>query len=288
MGNSQRSRINDDAVVGPTVLRVPGLLMNEHMSVEGIINLNKPAGMSSAQAVYRLRRLTRVRKSGHAGTLDPRATGVLVICIGRATKLVESVMNHPKIYRTTARLDVTNETLDLDSPMEAVDCATPPSRDEIEAACRSWEGRVQQMPPLVSAIKYGGLPAYERVRRNESVVLVPRWIDIYWIHLRRYAWPEIEFDVCSGRGTYVRSLVRDLGAAVGAGGVITQLRRDRVGPFTLANAASFECLESSSSLDDWLTELDRAKQELDPSRVEVPARPSPALDEEPCGDDAVD
>ncbi|MGB0716537.1 MAG: tRNA pseudouridine(55) synthase TruB, partial [Phycisphaerae bacterium] len=207
------------------------------MSVEGIINLNKPAGMSSAQAVYRLRRLTRVRKSGHAGTLDPRATGVLVICIGRATKLVESVMNHPKIYRTTARLDVTNETLDLDSPMEAVDCATPPSRDEIEAACRSWEGRVQQMPPLVSAIKYGGLPAYERVRRNESVVLVPRWIDIYWIHLRRYAWPEIEFDVCSGRGTYVRSLVRDLGAAVGAGGVITQLRRDRVGPFTLANAA---------------------------------------------------
>ena len=241
--------------------------------MEGIINFNKPAGMSSAQAVYRIRRVTRVRKSGHAGTLDPRATGVLVICIGRATKLVESVMDHPKIYRTHARLDVTSETLDLDSPLVPKDPEAVPDREAVASVCRSWEGRVQQLPPMVSAIKYGGVPAYERLRRNEQLKLVPRAIDIYWIHLRHFAWPEIEFDVCCGRGTYVRSLVRDIGDAFGAGGVITSLRRDRVGPFALPDSVDLDDLDRTRDPAELVTELEKAREMLSSANVVVPDRP---------------
>ena len=120
--------------------------------MDGIINLNKPVGITSAKALYRVRSLTRQRKSGHAGTLDPAASGVLVICLGKATKLVESIMDQPKVYRATARLDVTSESFDSDRPLIPVEVANVPTLETVQAACTSFEGTIEQVPPQISAI----------------------------------------------------------------------------------------------------------------------------------------
>ncbi|MHC5111130.1 MAG: tRNA pseudouridine(55) synthase TruB [Planctomycetota bacterium] len=246
----------------------------------GVINLFKPAGISSAQALYRVREITGIRKSGHAGTLDPRATGVLILCMGKGTKLVELVMNHPKVYRTIARLDVTSETLDLDTPFEPAAVDEPPSKRDVAEACAKWVGLVEQIPPRISAIKLGGKPAYERLRRKPAskdtageIQLAPRKVQIYWIHVHRYEWPEIDIEVCSGRGTYIRSLVRDIGLTLGAGGCITDLKRLRVGPFEMGEAWTIARLAEATSMSDYLVDLERARLMLDPTNVQIPARP---------------
>ncbi len=138
---------------------------------DGIINLSKPVGISSAKALYRVRSIIHQRKSGHAGTLDPGASGVLVLCLGKATKLVERIMDQPKVYRATARLDVTSESLDADSPLVPVEVALIPDVETIRAACARFVGTVDQVPPQISAVKVGGQPAYKRARRNEVVEL---------------------------------------------------------------------------------------------------------------------
>ena len=204
--------------------------------MDGIINLDKPTGITSAKALYRVRSITRQRKSGHAGTLDPGASGVLVLCLGKATKLVESIMDQPKVYRAKARLDVTSESFDSDRPLVPVEVAAVPSPERLQEACKPFEGQIEQIPPRISAVKVGGQPAYKRARRNEPVELAPRPARIYWLHVYRYAWPDLDFELCCGRGTYVRSLIRDLGATLCTGGCLTSLIRTRVGPFTLESS----------------------------------------------------
>ncbi len=243
-------------------------------TLNGIINCNKPTGITSAKALYKVRSITRQRKSGHAGTLDPGASGVLVLCLGNATKLVETIMDQPKIYRATARLDVISESHDSDCPLHPVAVAEAPTLEAVQAACESFEGVIGQAPPQISAVKVGGRPAYRRTASNEHLVLAPRPVTVYWLHVHGYSWPQLDFEVCCGRGTYVRSLIRDLGQRLGTGGCLTSLVRRRVGPFIEADAWSLADMKTASGPEEYLIDLDRARRLLEPGAVVIPNRPT--------------
>jgi len=241
--------------------------------VDGLILLNKPIGLTSAKALYRVRKITGQRKSGHSGTLDPGASGVLVLCMGKATKLTELIMDQPKAYRAQARFDVTSESFDSDSPHVPVSIAKVPTTDQVRSACRTLEGTIEQVPPRISAVKIGGLPSYRRAREGQAIEPAPRPVRVYWIHVHRYDWPEIEFEMCCGRGTYVRSLVRDLGVKLNVGGCLTSLVRTRVGPFMLQDAHTLDTLQHVCPAD-FLVDLDRARTLLAPERIAIPQRPA--------------
>ncbi len=240
---------------------------------EGIINFDKPIGITSAKALYKIRVITRQRKSGHAGTLDPGASGVLVICLGRATKLVEAIMDQPKVYRATARLDVTSETFDGDRPMTRIKVLNVPSNQTICDVLMSFEGAIEQVPPAVSAIKVGGVAAYKRAARGEPVTLQPRPVTIHWVFVHGYNWPELDFEVCCARGTYIRSLVRDLGMKLGTGGCLTSLVREQVGPFIRTDAWTLERLGKAGEPGEYVVPLDHARGLLSEADVEIPKRP---------------
>ncbi|MDX2197780.1 MAG: tRNA pseudouridine(55) synthase TruB [Phycisphaerae bacterium] len=231
------------------------------IDIDGIINVNKPTGATSARVVDWVRRITGVRKSGHAGTLDPAADGVLIICQGRATKLVEQFMGLPKVYRTVARLDVTSSSFDSDRPHEPVEIARVPSESEVIAALARFVGKIQQVPPAVSALKIGGQPSYKLERQGRAVELAPREVQIYSNTLLSYAWPEIRFDTHCGRGTYIRALIRDLGAALGVGGCLTGLTRLAIGPFRVEEAWTRERMEQAK-MADYLIPIERARELL--------------------------
>lgn len=235
--------------------------------------MNKPVGITSAKALYRVRKITRMRKSGHAGTLDPAADGVLVLCLGKATKLVESIMDQPKVYRAWARLDVTSKSHDSDSPLEAVPSAEPPSLGRLREVLHSFEGRLEQVPPVVSALKIGGQPAYKLARKGQTPELKARMVTIYWLLLHAYDWPVVEFEMCCGRGTYVRALIRDLGVRLGTGGCLTGLTRKAVGPFALEEAVTFQDLEKMTDPLTALLPLNRVRELLDARPIAIPARP---------------
>jgi len=242
--------------------------------MDGLINLCKPAGITSAKALYRVRKLTGVHKSGHAGTLDPMADGVLVLCLGRATRLVEALMDQPKVYRATARLDVTSASFDADRPLQPILVEHPPDAARVIAACRQFEGTITQVPPVVSALKVGGRPAYRLQRAGVGVELKPRPVRIYWLHVHRYEWPEIDFELACGRGTYVRAVIRDLGVALGTGGCLTRLTRRAVGPFHVEQAWTLEALERATDPAAYLIPLEQARALLQEQAGRVPARPA--------------
>ncbi len=241
-------------------------------SHDGIINLYKPVGPTSTRALYQVRAATGVRTSGHAGTLDPLAEGVLLICLGRATKLVERLMDQPKVYRALARLDVTSASFDRETPHLPVEVAHVPETKAVREACAAFEGERQQIPPATSALKVRGRPAYKLARKGKAPLLAARTVRIYWMHLWRYEWPEIDFEVACGRGTYIRSLVRDLGAALGAGGCLTRLIRRAVGPFEADAGVSLEQI-AGLPLTEYLLPLERAREIL-AAPVRIPPRPS--------------
>ena len=241
--------------------------------MDGIINFHKPVGITSAKTLYRVRKITGVRKSGHAGTLDPAADGVLVLCLGRATKLTEMLMDQPKVYRAVARLDVTSESFDADRPLQPVEVAAVPDSEQVARACRKLEGVISQVPPAVSALKVGGRPAYKLERAGQAPVLSARNVHVHWLCVHRYEWPEIEFELACGRGTYVRALIRDLGQALGTGGCLTALTRTAVGPFDVRSAWTLEALETADA-SAYVVPLERAHELLSMRPVPVPSRPS--------------
>ncbi len=247
--------------------------MPARASVDGIINLYKPVGITSAKALYRVRSITGVRKSGHAGTLDPGAEGVLVLCQGRATKLVEQIMDLPKVYRATARLDVTSESFDCGFPLRDVPVETPPAADDVRVALAKFQGVIKQAPPRVSAVKLGGVPAYKTLGAENAPPLRSRDAMIYWTCLHGFEWPHVDFEVACGRGTYVRALIRDLGFRLGTGGCLTSLVRTAVGPFTTEIAWSFQGLESESFGGAYLVPLDQAAEMVGRRPVSIPPLP---------------
>jgi tRNA pseudouridine55 synthase len=214
-------------------------------SMFGIINLDKPAGISSAKAVAIVkRRLPRGTKIGHAGTLDPFATGVLLLLIGKATKCCEQLMNLPKQYDATLLLGSTTITDDPESPEipwpALAPSDAPPTNAHIHLITNQFVGQIEQQPPAYSAIHVNGKRAYDLARHGKTVELRPRTVHIYAVEVIDYSWPILKLRVDCGRGTYIRALARDLGAALNVGGHLTALRRTKVGPFAVENGKNLE------------------------------------------------
>ena len=215
-------------------------MMFPHQEMSGVLNLDKPGGMTSRDVVDLVSRPLRKVKVGHAGTLDPLASGVLVVCVGQATRLIEQVQRMPKAYRAVIRLGATSDTLDADGRIEPnldPDLKLP-AESEVRAALDGQVGLIQQMPPQFSALKVEGRRAYDLARLGESVPLVARPVRVDRIELIHYTWPRLEITVDCGSGTYIRSIARDLGEALGCGGLIEVLTRTRIGPFLLSEATN--------------------------------------------------
>jgi tRNA pseudouridine55 synthase len=206
------------------------------MALSGILNIHKPAGMTSRRAVDVVKRLVRPAKVGHAGTLDPLATGVLVVCVGMATRLIEYVQRMPKSYVGTFIFGRQSNTEDIEG--EVVELANPPvpALDQIQAAAKQFEGEILQRPPAFSALKINGRPAYKMARKGEAVELQARPVNIHRIAVRAYEYPQLVLEVDCGSGTYIRSLGRDLAESLETAAVMSALVRTAIGKFDLHSA----------------------------------------------------
>jgi tRNA pseudouridine55 synthase len=214
--------------------------MQVAMSHFGILNINKPAGCSSRHAVDRVERVVRPAKAGHAGTLDPLASGVLVVCVGQATRLIPYVQRMPKLYRATFLLGRQSATDDVEGDVAEIAGATQPTRNLIDETLPRFLGDIEQVPPAHSAVKVGGRRAYRLARAGKAVELSPRLVTIHRLAIRRYEYPELELDIECGSGTYVRSLGRDLAAVLGTGAVMSALQRTAIGEFQIEEALALE------------------------------------------------
>jgi tRNA pseudouridine55 synthase len=207
----------------------------------GLLVLDKPGGMTSRDVVDRAARwFPRRTRLGHTGTLDPLATGVLVLCVGAATRLTEYVQQMAKTYRTTLRLGARSDTDDAEGVVTPVAVDRQPERAALAACLRDFVGEIDQVPPAYSAAKVTGRRAYDLARQGEEVSLGPRRVRIDGIDVLRYDYPHLELEVRCGKGTYIRSLGRDLGERLGCGGLVEVLRRTRVGAFTAEGALTPE------------------------------------------------
>ena len=214
-------------------------------TISGILVIDKRGGITSARLVDRVKGILRrvngqKNKVGHAGTLDPFATGILLVLCGRATRLSEALMDHPKTYIATINFGATTRTDDIDSPPEATPGAILPTREQIEAALPRFVGTIMQRPPVFSALRVGGRRAYELARKGRPPELAPRPVLIHSISLIDTTPASAQIEVTCGRGTYIRALARDLGASLGCGGYLSTLRRTSCGGFTQADAKPLE------------------------------------------------
>lgn len=212
----------------------------------GLLNLHKPPGCTSRDVVNRVQKLVRPEKVGHAGTLDPLATGVLVIAIGGATRLVEYVQQQPKSYLATFLLGRHSDTEDIEGRVVELEHPPLPDRDEIQAALPQFTGEIDQVPPAYSALKVAGRRAYALARSGEQVELAARKVTIHELRLVDYAYPALQLEIVCSSGTYVRSLGRDLGRALGTAAVMSALVRTAIGPFRLDDAVSADELTHES------------------------------------------
>ena len=214
--------------------------------MDGVLNLAKPTGMTSRDVVDKVSRPLRRVKVGHAGTLDPLASGVLVVCVGAATRLIEYVQRLPKTYRTVVRLGARSDTLDADGRIVPVVDPPVPDEEAVRAALATQVGTIAQMPPQFSALKVGGRRAYDLARAGLDVALAARPVEVYRVGLLAYDWPRLELEIDCGAGTYIRAIARDVGEALGCGGYVEVLVRTRIGPFLLADALDPHALTAAS------------------------------------------
>jgi tRNA pseudouridine55 synthase len=223
--------------------------LTTEQAMDGLLIVDKPEGISSAKAVARVKRaLAQPTKVGHAGTLDPFASGVLLIMIGKATTLCERLMDKPKQYVCTIKLGSNTETDDPESPEQPVDCREVPEA-VVSGALSAFVGQIHQRPPAFSAIKVGGRRSYQLARTGQPVQLESRIITIYSVKLLEYLWPHLELAVTCGRGTYIRALARDIGFTLGTGAFCRKLRRTAVGKYRVESALSLEGLTDSRITD---------------------------------------
>lgn len=211
-------------------------------SVNGLLVLDKPSGMSSNQALQQARKLFRAQKAGHTGSLDPLATGVLPLCFGEATKFSQYLLESDKVYLVTAELGISTDSGDADG--NVIDRKAVPdwSVDHIEASLAPFRGEIQQVPSMFSALKHNGTPLYKLARAGKTVERKPRTVTINKLALLRWEHPKITLEVSATKGTYMRSLVEDIGAALGVGGHIVGLRRIQAGPYALHQAVTLDQL----------------------------------------------
>lgn len=210
----------------------------------GVLNIDKPAGQTSHDVVNTVRKLTGQRRVGHGGTLDPFATGVLVVAVGKATRLLEYTRRLHKTYRTTFVLGTTSDTDDKTGVIAAgpSTTVTEPAKKAITKALKTFLGNIEQLPPAYSAVKIDGKRMYELARKGQTVAAEARHVTIYDIKLLRYEYPELELEITCSGGTYIRAIARDLGEKLGVGGYAKELRRLAIGTFTAEHAVTLDAL----------------------------------------------
>ena len=218
-------------------------------SPTGVLNIDKPQGITSHDVVARVRRLTGIRRVGHAGTLDPLATGVLLVCVGPATRFIEYPQQGKKIYETTIRLGEETDTYDAEGRVVATAPVPDFSVEELERTLDAFRGEIMQTPPMYSAIKQGGKPLYQLARAGKEVERPPRPVTIYDITILQWRNPDLTLRITTSPGVYIRSIAHDLGQALGVGGHVRALRRIASGAFRVEDAVTLTALEAAGK--DW-------------------------------------
>jgi len=230
-------------------------------TISGVLIVDKPIGMTSHQVVQAIRRGTRIKRAGHTGTLDPRASGVLVVLIGPAVRLSQYISAEDKRYQANIRLGQKTDTYDSEGTITGT-AEVDVSFEQLTEALSQFVGEIEQVPPPYSAIKIKGKHAYDLARKGEEVELEPRLINVYSLDLLEWSPPEAVVDIHCSSGTYVRSLAYDLGEALGCGGYLTGLRRTKSGRFTLRDAVPLRKLAEAFETNSWYQYLIPAAEAL--------------------------
>jgi len=212
----------------------------------GLLIINKPAGPTSHDIVDKIRKITGIKKVGHAGTLDPFAEGVLIILIGKATKLQSKFMGMPKTYMATLKLGEISDTYDITGKIKSSSFAKAPEDKQILKILKTFIGEIRQTPPVYSAIKINGERAYKLARKGIKPKLKPRKVKIYNIKLLNYKWPYLKIEVKCGKGTYIRSLANDMGKKFGSGAYLEKLIRTKTGNFDIKKSVKLKKLNSKN------------------------------------------
>jgi len=231
-------------------------------AISGVLVVDKPVGMTSHDVVQAIRTGTGLRRAGHTGTLDPRASGVLVILVGPAVRLSEFVSASDKRYQAIIRLGSTTDTFDADGKLTESNQPVNVTEAQFEKALSAFVGEIEQTPPPYSAVKVQGRKAYELAREGEEVELAPRKITVYHLEVLEWAPPEAVIDVHCSSGTYVRSLANDLGAVLGCGAYLVGLRRTKSGRFSLREATPLRKLQEAFEAGNWYQYLIPAAEAL--------------------------
>ncbi len=220
------------------------------MDINGILLIDKPEGISSAKAVAKVKRLLNVKKVGHAGTLDPFATGLLICCINQATKVAEKFLHGNKTYQATLRLGIETDTQDLTGNIISQTEVPEISSEQIVEVFKSFEGETEQIPPMFSAVKHQGMPLYKLARRGIVVEKPARKITIFNLEILEISLPEIRFTVKCSSGTYIRTLAADIGKKLGCGAHLIALRRIESSNFHISQAIALQDLEQAVMTGD--------------------------------------
>jgi len=226
--------------------------MQEFSAFDGAVLIDKPAGPTSHDVVDAIRRRFQIKKVGHCGTLDPNATGLLIIVLGRGTKLSEKLMGDDKVYEGTIKFGETTDSYDSDGEILETKTVPPLTLEVLNAEAAKFIGDQMQMPPMVSAIKKNGVPLYKLARKGIEVEREPRLVHIYNFRFTDYAKPLGQFRVACTKGTYIRSIAHDLGQKLGCGAHLTTLRRSASGKFDVAGALPLDTILKMS-----MTELEQ-------------------------------
>ncbi len=226
--------------------------------MKGVLLVDKPAGLTSHDVVDRIRRASGIRRVGHTGTLDPAATGLLVLCVGSATRLSEFLMGLDKVYEGAMRFGVITDSYDFDGQVVEERPVPDLSEAEIQQAFDRFTGEILQVPPMVSAVKVGGERLYKRARRGEVVVREPRPVTIHEFDLLDYRAPEARFRLRCTRGTYARTLCYDVGEVLGCGATLASLRRTAVGHHRIEDAAPLDSFQTREDVASRLLSVDTA------------------------------
>ncbi len=239
--------------------------------MNGLFNVNKPQGISSHTVVNTVRRFSGIRRVGHGGTLDPMATGVLLVCVGQAVRVTEYLIDHDKKYRARVRLGIETDTYDATGTVTSQrDLSVTPG--EIERALVSFVGKISQHPPAYSAIKRDGVALYRLARRGVEVETEARQVEIFSLTRVDIKLPEVEFEVHCSKGTYIRSLAHDLGEKLGCGAHLAALTRLASGKFKLEDSLTLDQLREAFERGDglkYLISLDRALEQFDAIKVDA-------------------
>jgi tRNA pseudouridine55 synthase len=240
--------------------------------MNGLVLIDKPSGCTSHDIVNRWRRIARTKRAGHLGTLDPMATGLLILVTGNATRLAQFFSSDEKTYEASIRFGVTSNTYDAEGVVIPTGQPIPESLPSIEPVLSRFEGSYLQTPPPVSAKKVNGVPAYKLARQNIAVDLKPVQVHISRIHIRGYEAGQLHLTVTCSTGTYIRSIAHDLGAAIGCGAILSALRRTRVGHYPVADAFTLDALAN-------LAEIGTLDSAITPTSRMLPSIPSEYFDE---------